>query len=113
MAIEIPQALQRQDKDMAIDATYFVIRILRNVGRGYPATSVSTEPSREAHDLAERAVRQIEAHEKAPISDLDDDRLSEYIVSLEGLLRTTYLDAVGSDTKRAATILDEMRSSDQ
>ena len=112
MSIEVPPSLlQGADTETVIDACYFVVRVLRNATRGYPNPLVSTEPSPEAHDLAKRAIREIEAREGMPVRDLSADRIVEYIASLEELLRTTYERAVGLDTARAASILAEMRSS--
>jgi len=114
MSIEVPLSLlQEAEKEILIDACYFVVRVLRNASRGYPDVAVSTEPSPEARNLAERAIREIEAREKAPIPQLTEDRLGEYIESLEEFLRTTYIRAVGTDIAGAASILEQMRSSNE
>ena len=113
MSTELPSALlQDPDTETLVDACYFIIRALRNTTRGYKNPLVSTEPSQEAYDLAQRAIREIEVNEKRPIRDLDGDRINDYIAQLEELLRTSYRDAVGEDPARAANILAEMRSSE-
>lgn len=114
MTVEIPRSLlEGSENEVVIDASYFVMRVLRNATRGYPTALVSSEPSPEAHELAERAIREIEGHEHRPISQLDQGRIHDYISLLEELQRTRYLHAVGSDTARAERILEEMRSSDE
>jgi hypothetical protein len=113
MSIELPPALlQDPDTETLVDACYFIIRVLRNATRGYKNPLVSTEPSQEAYDLAQRAIREIEVREKTPIRDLEGSRINDYITLLEELLRTSYRDAVGEDPARAADILAEMRSSE-
>jgi hypothetical protein len=113
MSTELPSALlQDPDTETLVDACYFIIRALRNTTRGYKNPLVSTEPSQEAYDLAQRAIREIEVNEKRPIRALDGDRINDYIAQLEEFLRTSYRDAVGEDPARAANILAEMRSSE-
>jgi hypothetical protein len=113
MSTKLPLALlQDPDTETLVDACYFMIRVLRNATRGYKNPLVSTEPSREAYDLAQRAIREIEVNEKRPIRDLDSGRINDYIALLEELQRTSYRDAVGEDPTRAADILAEMRSSE-
>jgi hypothetical protein len=113
MSIQVPQSLLKaSDSEAVIDAAYFVVRALRNATRGYPTAIVSSEPSPEARDLAERSINEIEVREKRPIRQLSRDRIDDYIASLEDLQRTRYLDTVGSDTARAESILEEMRSSE-
>lgn len=113
MSTELPPALlQDPDTETLVDACYFIIRVLRNATRGYKNPLVSTEPSRKAYDLAQRAIREIEVREKTPIRDMEGGRINDYITLLEDLLRTSYRDAVGQDPERAADILAEMRSSE-
>jgi hypothetical protein len=105
-----PSLLETSSKETLIDAIYFVIRVLRNVDRGYRNPAVSTEPRPEVRELAERAIGEIEALEGKRIQDLRPARTRSYILLLEQLLRVRYQDAVGEDTARAAGILAEMRS---
>jgi hypothetical protein len=111
LTIQIPLALSGASEARdAIDAAYFVIRVLRNAGRGYSKTPVSTEPPIEARHLAEEAIAEIEAREGSVIPQLDPERIRDYIAVLEEWLRMTYLRNIGSDGEAAASILEEMRS---
>lgn len=114
MKVQVPPSLLNvSDKRLIIEAIYYVVRVLRNGIRNYPQTPVSTEPSPDARELAQRAVSEIEKYEKTKIPALREGRLIKYIDSLEDLLRSTYLSDVGADSDRAATILEEMRSSEE
>src|SRR5262249_33297593 len=111
MEAEVPQSLlETSSKETLIDAIYFVIRVLRNVDRGYRNPAVSTEPRSEVRELAERAIGEIEAQENRRIQDLRPARTRSYILRLEQLLRARYQDAVGQASVRAAGLLAEMRS---
>lgn len=112
MSIAVPPSLlENADTRTVIDAIYYVVRVLRNATRGYRDPLVSTEPSPEARELAERALKEIESHEKAKIPQLETAHIREYIGALEELLRTVYMLEVGNDTVAATRILDEMRLS--
>jgi hypothetical protein len=126
LLVERAAAISRREKLNAIEVrTLFkngspMMRVLalgimqgeRNATRGYKNPLVSTEPSQETYDLAQRAIREIEVRGKTPIRDLEGGRINDYITLLEDLLRTSYRDAVGEDPARAADILAEMRSSE-
>jgi len=112
MSVTVPQSLQQSlRKETLIDAGYFVIRTLRNSGRGYQNPLVSTEPDENVRVLANKAISEIEQQEGMPIASLPADRINEYIAVLEDFTRRTYQRAVGHDSERAANILSEMRSS--
>lgn len=114
MSVILPNSiLESLDKDVLVDAIYFVVRQLRNVNRGYPKALTSSEPAPGARILAERAVAEIETCEQRSVSDLDEDRVNEYIRALEEELRSRYAGAVGGDMERAARILEQMRNSEQ
>jgi hypothetical protein len=106
-----PSLLERSGKETLVDAIYFVIRALRNGTREYRTPSVSSEAGRQVRELAERAIREIEAQEECAIRDLGSDRAGKYISLLEELMRTEYRHAVGGGSASAASILEEMRSS--
>jgi hypothetical protein len=113
MSIELPASLLRDpDRETVVDACYFVVRVLRNANRGYTNPTVSTEASPQAQELANRAIREIEAREGRPIGQLAPHRAGEYITALEELLRTTYQRSVGADAAAGAAILEDMRSSE-
>jgi hypothetical protein len=105
----VPTALsETSDDEAVVEAIYFTVRVLRNAGRGYSATPVSPESSEAAHELAESTVREIEARE-GPVPLMADERLSEYIQTLEGLLRARYERPGRDEQQRIASILDELR----
>jgi hypothetical protein len=106
-----PALLQSTDIRLVIEAIYYVVRVLRNAMRGYQDTLVSTEASPEAHELARRAINEIEMHEQSSIDCLNNEVLGEYIEALEELGRVTHTQAIGKDTDRANSILEEMRLS--
>lgn len=111
MKPQVPQALvDAADKETLVDAIYFVVRVLRNVSRGYQDVAVSTDATPETRTLAAQAISEIEAQERRPILNLDEQRAQGYITALESLLRTVYLEAVGRRTEDAEIILGEMRS---
>jgi hypothetical protein len=112
MSIEVPASLlENPDRQTVVDACYFVVRVLRNANRGYTNPTVSTEASPRAHDLANRAIGEIEAREGTPIGQLSERRASEYIGALEALIRRTYERTVGADPAAGAAILEDMRAS--
>jgi hypothetical protein len=112
MIATVPPSLRRSfHKETLIDACYFVIRTLRNSGRGYQNPLVSTESDEDVRVVANKAICEIEQQEGMPIASLPADRINEYIAVLEDFTRRTYQRAVGHDSERAANILSEMRSS--
>ncbi len=111
MTIEIPPSLRDEsDNAVLVDGIYYLVRALRNLGRGYRETTISTEAATGARELAEQAVREIELHQGSSVANLDPKTITAYTESLEDLLRRTYVDSVGLDTTRAANILKEMRA---
>jgi hypothetical protein len=109
--LRFPASLQRiQDPEVAVDATYFVIRTLRNALRGYGTTAVSPEISDPAFRIAEAAVREIAAAEGSDIGDLSAARITEYIELLGRHSQERYETAAGgSDSARGEELLTEMR----
>ena len=111
MSISVPASLEAiTDEMLAIDASYFVVRVLRNLGRGFGKASVSREPSAEARELAVRALQEIENSEGVAVVALGRDRISAYIAVLEDFQDSR---ARGADADRAGAILEEMRQSDK
>ena len=113
---KVPDSLlHASDEKAAIDASYFVLRALRNKNRGYSDPVVSREAPPKIRALAERALREIEKQEKKPMSRLDSSRIFEYIDSLEEFQDTTYgraVNASATDTEEAASLLEELRSTE-
>lgn len=113
MSVEIPRSLQDDsDKEAVVNATYYTVRALRNTLRGYSDAVVSREAPPEIRELAERAIRDIEAQEKKPVPQLEDSVIRKYIESLVELQGTMHRSAVGGGTEGAADILAEFRSSE-
>jgi hypothetical protein len=107
----IPNSLRHApDEETLVETIYFVVRVLRNAGRGYGATPVSPESSEAARALADAAIAEIESAEGRRIPDIDVGRLSAYIEVLESTLRDRSL-LNGTDDRDAERILAELRAS--
>ncbi|MGD0454739.1 MAG: hypothetical protein ABSB69_14185 [Solirubrobacteraceae bacterium] len=111
MAISLPSALEQgSDPGVIVEATYFVIRVLRNGLRGYEKAEVSPEGSDEAFRLATRALDEIGTMEGSDVSTLTEERLVEYIERLEQLSSQKFEASVGGyDAERATQLLDSLR----
>lgn len=111
MGIKVPPALEQSfDPGVVVEATYFVIRVLRNGLRGYETAEVSPEGSDEAFRLATRALDEIGAMEGSDLSALPEECLVEYIERLEALSSQQYEASVGGyDTERATQLLASLR----
>ncbi len=111
MDIKVPPALEQgSDPGVIVEATYFVIRVLRNGLRGYETAEVSPEGSGEAFHLATRALDEMGVMEGSNLSALPKERLVEYIERLEALSSQQYEASVGGyDTERATQLLDSLR----
>jgi hypothetical protein len=106
-----PGALREHaDKDTLVEATYFVIRVLRNLTRGYQAAQVSREAPPEARALAVRALEEIAEQERMPVTEIGEERALEYVSVLSHALSASYAGAVGRDVDRGAEILEQMRA---
>ena len=111
MTIHVPSSLaEAEDSSLVVDAVYFVVRVLGNVLRGYPHSEVSTEPSPRARQLAERAIREIEATEQTSLTQIEDNRLEEYISELNTFLTDRAMPVPDSLLEDAEKLLQEMRS---
>jgi hypothetical protein len=115
MSIEVPPSLQQDaDKEaLIVPASYFAVRVLRNATRGYQNPVVSTEPPEDVRNLAEQAIREIEAQEGTSIQNLPTDRIEDYSGLLGKFASETYQRSVGHDSERTERILSEIRSSRQ
>jgi hypothetical protein len=113
MAVRIPPALEQgSDPGVIVDATYFVIRALRNVLRQYDEITVSREGSEPAFQLAKLALGEIVEMEGGEAVEISAKRLLEYIERLEDFSNQTYEISVGGyDAERAAELLDGLRES--
>lgn len=113
----IPASLrQATDPSRVIEACYFIIRVLRNAGRGYQNPTVSTESAGAVGELASAAIAEIEEREGKPVQSLDGALRDSYIAILSDLQDAVYQRALDVDTVvnqvDAANILSEMRSGD-
>ena len=110
MSISVPASLEAiTDEMLAIDASYFVVRVLRNLGRGFGKASVSREPSAEARELAVRAlqeIRELRGRSRRRIRARPNQCLHRCPGDQDSRAR-------GADADRAGAILEEMRQSDK
>jgi hypothetical protein len=97
-----------RDSPYIVDAVYYVVRVLRNARRGFKKVEVSTEPSRQARALAEKAIREIEAVEQSKIVRMRDERIDEYISSLQSFL-TSRSPSSDRSAKDAEELLAKLR----
>jgi hypothetical protein len=111
MTIQVPLSLAKtKDSALVMEAIYFVVRVLGNSIRGYQHSEVSTEPSPKARRLAAKALKEIEAAEKAPITRIRDNRLEAYISVLDTLLAELALPVSETLLDDAEKMLQEMRA---
>lgn len=107
----LPSALDIDDHAVVVDATYFVIRALRNQLRRYPQPAVSPESPERAFVIARLALDEIQASEGADITNIPPDRVRAYIEVLEALSRKEFGAASGEpDVDRAQDLLDQLRA---
>jgi hypothetical protein len=109
--IRIPPALEHSDTtDVAVEATYFVIRALRNSARGYERPEISPEGSGPAFEVATLALRQITEAEGEGVRSLSPARVREYIEILERFSNEAYRNSAGGyDTQNAEDLLNALR----
>jgi hypothetical protein len=117
VSAKIPVSLLKAtDPASVVEACYFVIRVLRNAGRGYQNPMVSTESSDTVGELAAISIAEIEKHEGRPVQSLDSALRDSYIAILSDLQDTVYRRALDTEIAvsqiSAANILGEMRSAD-
>jgi hypothetical protein len=109
--IRIPPALEGSDTaDVAVEASYFVIRALRNSARGYERPEISREGSDRVFDVATLALREIAEAEGRDVRSLPPDRVRGYIEILERFSSEAYETSVGGyDTQNAEDLLNALR----
>jgi hypothetical protein len=106
MNVAIPAALSSAESDVALDATYFLVRMLRNVLRGFHEVEVSPETPLEARETVAAAADEIEQREGTSLSELPRERVAAYLEVLNQASSAFHASAVGgTDSARGQEIL--------
>jgi hypothetical protein len=104
--------LSENEPDIAVDAVYFVVRVLRNKLRGYTELSVSPEPTNRARYLAQQALLEIAIAEDSSILEMSNERAEAYIHELEKLAYQRVLgNQVSANDASGRALLEELRNS--
>jgi hypothetical protein len=108
----VPDVLIREvDDALVVQASYGIVRVLRNKQRGYPELTVSTEFPPEARRLAEAALDEVCARFGAQIRQMTEVHVEESIRALTEFAAQRAKDQASPLLRESAlSALKEMRS---